>query len=113
MLSTNLSVGTTARLCKLLIVIFYFRYRGKRYLYQLTVGAFHFHARSSKSLRSFHTPDRPTHSLAVKCNDLHIIFAVKRLESREGFGHFHVSLLQTCLLHQTLGISYVEIVHFS
>jgi len=73
-----------------LVVILDFRNGRKRYLNYLARRGQHLHARRRKCLGSFHTADLATHALPVSRYDLHVVFAIKRLQSRQCFGNFQV-----------------------
>lgn len=47
------------------------------------------YAGSGEGLGGFHAPDNATHAPAVGGDNLHIVLAIKRLESRECLGNFH------------------------
>jgi hypothetical protein len=74
-------------------VVFDLSNGGKRYLNDLTIGAFYLNAWSGERLRGFHAPDNASHSLAVNRNYLNIVFAIQRLQGRQCFGYFHVFLI--------------------
>ena len=69
-------------------------------LHDLTIGTFDLYAGSSEGLGSLHASHGSAHSPAVRCNDLDVVLAVKRLQRRECFGYFHRRILPTqiCLL---------------
>lgn len=73
-----------------LIPVFDFSDGGERYLNYLTVGALNLDARSRQGLCGFHAPNNAAHSPAFKRYYLDIVFAVERLECRQGFSDFHV-----------------------
>jgi hypothetical protein len=73
------------------IVILDLSYRGKRYLDYLAVRAFHLDAWGCECLGGLHAANDATHAFASNCNNLNIIFTVKRLQRREGFSYFHVT----------------------
>ena len=62
---------------------------GKSDFDDLAIGAFHLDGRSCESLRGLHAADDAAHVFAVERDDLYIVFAVERLQGREGFGDFH------------------------
>jgi hypothetical protein len=66
--------------------------RRKRYLHDFTVRAFHFDARSRECLSSLHAANGAPHALAINRYNLNIGFAVQRLQGREGFSYFHVTI---------------------
>lgn len=49
---------------------------GKRYLDDLAAGALDLHARRSQRLGRLHTPHGAAHTLAVKGDDLNVVFPV-------------------------------------
>ena len=57
--------------------------------YDLATGGFHLHAGSGECLGGLHASNRSAHSPAVSCNDLDVVFAVKRLQRCECLGYFH------------------------
>jgi hypothetical protein len=62
-----------------LIVVYYLDDVGERYFDYLAVGAFHFDAGLGKRLRGLHAADDAAHAVAVVCENLYVVFAVKRL----------------------------------
>jgi hypothetical protein len=61
------------------IVILDLSDRRKRYLDDLAVRAFHLDAWGCESLSGFHATNDAPYTLAINCNNLNIIFTVKRL----------------------------------
>ena len=74
-------------------MIFDFGDGGKRDLHDLAVRNLHFDAGSREGLRHLHAANRAAHPLAVDRNDLHIVLAVKWLQSGERLGYFHDYIL--------------------
>jgi len=72
-------------------VVFDFGNRRKRNLHYLAVGALHLDAGSGECLSCFHAANDAADALSVDCNDLNIVFAIKRLQCRKCFGNFQVS----------------------
>lgn len=64
-------------------MIFDFRDRGERDLHDLPVCYLNFHAWRCEGLGGFHASDFPAHASAVSGNDLHVVLAVKWLQSCE------------------------------
>ncbi len=58
-------------------------------LHDLAVGAFHLHAGCGERLGGFHTFNCSAHSAAISCNNLDVVFTVKRLQRCECLGYFH------------------------
>ena len=71
------------------IMVLDFSYGGKRYLDDFPARAFYFDTGGCQGLRGFHALDDAADSLAVDGDDLNIVFAVERLEGRQGFSNFH------------------------
>ena len=75
------------------IVILDLRNRRERNLHDLTVRNLDLDAGSREGLSRLHAANRTTHPPAVRCNDLYVVFAVKRLQRCECFGYFHGDVL--------------------
>ena len=73
-----------------LVMILDLRDCRKRYLNYLASRGLHLHARCRECLSSFHTPDLAAHALAISRYDLHVVFSIKRLQSRQCFSNFQV-----------------------
>lgn len=71
------------------VVIFDLGDRREGDLYDLAIGAFDLHAGSGECLGGFHTFNCSAHSPSVSCNNLDVVFTVKRLQRRECFGYLH------------------------
>jgi hypothetical protein len=67
----------------------YFRYAGKRDLDYFAIGNLDLDARRGQCLSSLHAANNAPDTLTVGGDYLDIIFAVKRLKGRKGFGNFH------------------------
>lgn len=75
-------------------MVFDLRYRRKRYLHDLAICDLDLYAGSGEGLGGFHAANCATHTPAVDRNNLHIVLAIKGLESRECFSDFHNSILR-------------------
>src|SRR2546422_3799226 len=72
------------------IMIFDFSNGGKGDFDDFAIRAFHFDAWSGERLGGFHAADDTPHALPIHRYNLHISFAVERLQGRKGFTDFHV-----------------------
>lgn len=70
-------------------MIFNFRNIRKGNFHDLPVRNLHLYARRGEGLGSLHAFNCPAHPPAISRDDLHVVFAIKWLESRECFGNFH------------------------
>lgn len=66
-----------------------FSYGRKRYFDDFPAGTFYFDTGGCQSLRGFHAFDDAADALAVDRDYFNVVFAVKRLERRQGFSNFH------------------------
>lgn len=73
---------TWFQLCLLLssVVIFDLGDVREAYLYDFAVGAFDFDTWRSEGLSGFHAANHATHAFAIGCNNLDVVFSVKRLQ---------------------------------
>ena len=65
----------------------------ERNLHDLPVRDLHLHAGRGEGLSRLHAPHCSSHAPAVRRDDFHVVFAIKRLECCEGFGDFHSTIL--------------------
>lgn len=63
--------------------------RRKGDFYDLTVGALNLYAGSREGLGGLHATDCPSHPPAIRGDNLHVVFAIKWLQSCERFSYFH------------------------
>ena len=67
------------------------------YLDDFSVGAFNLNTRLSQRLSRFQTLHRAANTRAIVGNNLHVLFAVERLQSRQRFSYFQLfSRLPDC-----------------
>ena len=79
-------------------MVFDLRDRRKRYLHDLAICDLHLYAGSGEGLGGFHAPNCASDAPAVGRDNLHIVLAIKWLQSRECFGDFHDSILPEAVL---------------
>ena len=72
-----------------LVMIFNLGDRRKRYFDDLAARTLHLDTRSGQSLCGFHAPNNAANATAVECDDLNVVFPIKRLECRKCFCDFH------------------------
>lgn len=70
-------------------MIFDFGDRREWDLHDLAVGALDLDAGSGERLGGFHAFNCAAHSPAISCNNLDVVFTVKRLQRRECLSYFH------------------------
>ena len=88
----------------LLIVILDLRDRGEGYFDDLPIRTFDLYARSGESLGGFHTSNCAADAPAVNRDNLHVVLAIKWLQSRKCLGNFHDSILPEAVFTVTLGL---------
>ena len=62
----------------------------KRYLDDFPTRTLYFYAGRGQGLRRFHALHDTPDPLTIYRDDLDVVFAVKRLQGRQGFSYFHV-----------------------
>jgi hypothetical protein len=75
------------------------RDRWKGYLHDLAVRDLDLYAGSGERLGGFHAPNCASHAPAVDRDNLHIVLAIKWLQSRECLGDLHDSFLPEAVLN--------------